>query len=321
MKIFANKNIWKKLVLILLIITIFSFGAPKTVQADNDEDSGGIGGVLMKPICNILVGIGDGVVNVIHRFVVDQETTLIRVDLESGHWGLFVACVVIAILAAAASIAAGILSLGLSYVIGAALVALASGYTAFVIVAGGNGVVGGVIQYLVDGLGDTVNIPVYSLSPEEIFKGEIPLFDVNFFDTEKWETGGEMEDYTSLSYSLSGIVAKWYYILLRIGIVAMLSVLVYIGIRILISSAASDKAKYKQMLGDWLIGLILLFTLHYIMIFATQINDALIELVENTGYRTYECVFSFNTTDDKTAYTNIVDAIEDEDRSEWYCLF
>ena len=138
---------------------------------------------------------------------------------------------------------------------------------------------------------------MYSVSPEEIFRGEIPLFDVNFFDpdTDYYETSKDT-GYYALSYSLSGVVSKWYYILLRIGIVAMLSVLVYIGIRILISSAASDKAKYKQMLGDWLIGLILLFTLHYIMIFATKLNDYLIDLVENTCYRVYTPVFQFETS-------------------------
>lgn len=193
---------------------------------------------------------------------------------------------------------------------------------------GGN-VVSGVVAILSNGMGDQVNIPVYSISPEEIFRGEIPLFDVNFFDadTKYYVTStdtdtGEETGYYALSYSLSGIVSKWYYILLRIGIVAMLSVLVYIGIRILISSAASDKAKYKQMLGDWLIGLILLFTLHYIMIFATKINDYLINLVESTSYRVYTPIFAFDS-EGGTKYEKMIDGLEEagatiyEDQDEY----
>ena len=65
---------------------------------------------------------------------------------------------------------------------------------------------------------------------------------------------------------LQPIVATWYNALRRIAVVGLLSVLVYIGIRILLSStSAKEKAKYKSMLKDWLVALCLLFTLHYIM--------------------------------------------------------
>ncbi len=50
MKIFANKKIWKKIVIIFLIITAFSFTIPKPVEAS-------IGGDLMKPICAFVVGV------------------------------------------------------------------------------------------------------------------------------------------------------------------------------------------------------------------------------------------------------------------------
>ena len=213
--------------------------------------------------------------------------------------------------------------------IAAAVTAVAVAAAVGIATAVGGNVVSGVVAILSSGMGDQVNIPVYSISPEEIFRGEIPLFDVNFFDsdtkyyvTSTDETTGETTGYYALSYSLSGIVSKWYYILLRIGIVAMLSVLVYIGIRILISSAASDKAKYKQMLGDWLIGLILLFTLHYIMIFATKINDYLINLVESTSYRVYTPIFAFDS-EDKTKYDKMIEGLGDagatiyEDQDEY----
>ena len=58
----------------------------------------------------------------------------------------------------------------------------------------------------------------------------------------------------------------------------MMSVLVYIGIRILISSTASEKAKYKQLIGDWVIGMLLLFTMHFIMIFSNVAVDKLTAL-------------------------------------------
>ena len=63
----------------------------------------------------------------------------------------------------------------------------------------------------------------------------------------------------------------------------MLSVLVYVGIKIIISSAASDKAKYKQMLVDWLVGMCLLFMLHYIMAFTIFFTEKLTDLISTSS--------------------------------------
>ena len=72
--------------------------------------------------------------------------------------------------------------------------------------------------------------------------------------------------YKSSAAILQPIVATWYKALRRIALVGLLSVLVYLGIKIVTtSSSAKDKAKYKKMLKDWLIAICLLFVLHYIM--------------------------------------------------------
>ena len=82
----------------------------------------------------------------------------------------------------------------------------------------------------------------------------------------------------SFSHDLQNVIARWYYILRTMAIVGMMSVLVYIGIRILISSTSEQKAKYKQLLGDWLVGMILLFTMQYIMSFSNIAVDHLTEV-------------------------------------------
>ena len=55
----------------------------------------------------------------------------------------------------------------------------------------------------------------------------------------------------------------------------LLSILIYIGIRIIISSSADDKAKYKQRLFDWLVAICLIFFMHYIMTFTVSIVQML----------------------------------------------
>ena len=83
--------------------------------------------------------------------------------------------------------------------------------------------------------------------------------------------------YQSTAAKLQGTIASWYNALRRIALVGLLSVLVYVGIRIVLTSSSGDKAKYKGMLKDWLVAICLLFTLHYIMnatlIIINEISD------------------------------------------------
>lgn len=72
-------------------------------------------------------------------------------------------------------------------------------------------------------------------------------------------------------------VAKWYYIMRLIVIAFMLLLLLFIGIKMAISVAASEKAVYKQMLVDWVAGMIIVFSIHYIMVFILSANDAIVQ--------------------------------------------
>ena len=100
----------------------------------------------------------------------------------------------------------------------------------------------------------------------------------------------------STAAELRGVVANWYIVLRNIALVALLSVLVYIGIRIIISSTAVDKAKYKQMLIDWLVAICLLFLMQYIMSFSNLIVKKIINVVDTTKVST-----------DNTTESNIVE--------------
>ena len=81
----------------------------------------------------------------------------------------------------------------------------------------------------------------------------------------------------SVTQVLHDTVANWYVVLRNLAIIALLSVLLYVGIRMVISSTAADKAKYKQMFMDWIIALCILFFLHYLMSFILTMVDNLVE--------------------------------------------
>ncbi len=91
--------------------------------------------------------------------------------------------------------------------------------------------------------------------------------DVNFFD---------LESDSEAIVSFRTAIAQWYYIMRLISAAILLVILIYVGIRMAISTIASEQAKYKQMLVDWVTSLALLFLLHYIIMFVISINSSLV---------------------------------------------
>ncbi len=99
--------------------------------------------------------------------------------------------------------------------------------------------------------------------------GEI---DTKGFKTSKQDMGAQ----------LSSTISRWYVAIRNIALVAMMIVLLYIGIRMLLSTLSSDKAKYRQMLQDWLIGVVLLFFMHYIMAFSVTLVQRLTDVISSS---------------------------------------
>ena len=91
----------------------------------------------------------------------------------------------------------------------------------------------------------------------------------------------ESADLESTAYAMKENIASWYVALRTIALVGLLSVLLYIGIRIILkSTSAQDKAKYKNMLKDWVVALCILFVLHYIMAFILNMTGSLNDIIK-----------------------------------------
>lgn len=99
----------------------------------------------------------------------------------------------------------------------------------------------------------------------------------NFFP-EVWI--GESVKYGNLANNIVQNISKYYYVMRNLSIAILLGILLYIGIRMAISTVASEEAKYKKMLKDWAISLVLVFVLQYIMIITFFINNSLVEVLE-----------------------------------------
>lgn len=134
----------------------------------------------------------------------------------------------------------------------------------------------GVIQHLVTSfISASTGVDSSSIiTVEEIVYNKVPLLDINFFNLE--QAGGEELDKDSVVYLIRSSISTWYNIIRDIGIAGMLISLIYMGIRMGITSVAEEKAKYKKMIKDWIVSFIVLMMMHYIMILIIQINEQLI---------------------------------------------
>lgn len=144
---------------------------------------------------------------------------------------------------------------------------------------------------------NAVNVPVIRYTPEAIFSNQVPALDVNFI-----KPSVEGNDEKNIAKQLRPIIANWYVALRSIAIVGLLSVLVYLGIRMMLTSIATDRAKYKQMLVDWVIAMCLVFVLHYIMSFALTMVETVTAMISSeadgtfTVYATEVQELGFSTT-------------------------
>ncbi len=232
-----------------------------------------------------------------------QNDILIQIDMKDTFWDMLKTVLVGLVVGALAILALALAATGIGAIATGIMAALAVGGTVSVTIGTGAAIlataagVWSAVTYYNTQLPTNVVLPVYSISPEEIFQGKILLFDVDFFNPveeilEKHDENGNLEYYyyeedgeeiptskQNTALDLQKIVSQWYMALRNIAIVLSMSVLLYIGIRMLLSSVAQDKAKYKQMLIDWVVGLCLLFFMHYIMAFSVSMVKQFTKLI------------------------------------------
>lgn len=278
MKTKKIKNLKQKIIIPIIVLLLFNFAMPNYSKADAGDVMDDIGGVLLEPICDILVAIGD-----------------------AGNWAIGVA----------------------------------TGETGKPVISGKKALnfikthekdmkdsapqrvisIGDDIKQ-----GDKVKIPNIKVTPAEIFSGKVAIVDADFFRNVSEEEynntmiGGTKE---SAAWNLKKTISSWYQALRLIAIVGLLSVLVYIAIRIIISSVATDKAKYKQMFVDWVIALCLVFFLHYIMVFTMTMVEELQKMIIGDSQNS-DSVYIMNIAMARKGTVENNEQSTDENQSEKY---
>lgn len=278
----------KTIISLILVILLFSFIIPQYSYADDDN---GVVGSLLKEVVQLFASLGDVVMGALNKFMLGSDQFLsamlsqddANLENNSGSWLL------------EGTDASPDVVVDSEYMDEKTFLLDASMY----------------------------KIPNMLYCPENIFANNIAALDVNFLDPNTYTSiipGDDQADGMSTSAvekkdednrdskSLREIIASWYKSFRNIAIVALLSVLVYLGIRIIISSTAADKAKYKESIYNWFIALCLVFVIHIIMslilmftenfnrLFAQEINDGIIvQAVHSDESEAGPTTFKFRT--------------------------
>lgn len=118
----------------------------------------------------------------------------------------------------------------------------------------------------------------YLLSPDDIFSNKVQITNANIF-SDKFDKDGRftLSDanlFGNLMKQLKTTTAGLYYIMRNLAVVILLCLLIYCGIRIVLSSnSAGEKAKWKMYLMDWLKALALVMCIHIVMIGVFYITE------------------------------------------------
>ena len=104
----------------------------------------------------------------------------------------------------------------------------------------------------------------------------VNLFNANYFDTEDtYDVGGATVDASPSNLEIKKGIVYVYNVSKTLAISISLLVLIYIGIRMALSTVASDQAKYKKMFTAWVESIIILFVMVYIMVAIAEFGDLL----------------------------------------------
>ncbi len=136
-------------------------------------------------------------------------------------------------------------------------------------------------------------------SIDRVVFNRVSLFNANYFDTEStYKVGEDLEIAANPSnISVKEGIIDVYKICRALAMTISLLVLIYIGIRMALSTVASDQAKYKKMFTSWVESIVILFCMVYIMVAVLSVGEAITgvlynircELIRTTqGYGVFE---------------------------------
>lgn len=170
---------------------------------------------------------------------------------------------------------------------------------------------------IVEGIGATMmgwftGAPEFPYSDKIVFN-TVPILDINFINP---ASGSLFKDASGVNTKVGEVVRNAYFTCLSIALGFLGLIVAITAIRLAFSTIASEKAKYKQVIANTLITLILLFGLHYVLSFMFFLNEKMVEVASTvlidalTGDQSEEVAKALDDSlmkDDKKLIENFFD--------------
>ncbi len=267
MKLLRNKSFIQKIAIVLLALIILNFSMPVRSEAIPVLSTfADISGDLLSEVVKLLASVGDVVMGALNHFMLGTSHMVSSSMLDKEDPNI-------------------------------------TDYKESSLYAGEGADLSHAVKadipddYVFDGLfWSDWKIPNFLYEPGAIFANKIAALDVNFINPNKYQSvendkdGNPVEDSLSSEKAKSAaggtlreVIMEWYRGFRNLAVVGLLIVLMYLGIRIMLSSTSSDKAKYKESLGDWLVALCLVAVIHFIMAGILMLVDNFTALIDESS--------------------------------------
>ncbi len=126
----------------------------------------------------------------------------------------------------------------------------------------------GIIGMVCASVGDIVTV-------DRLVFNKIAKLDVDYWS-------GDPSNPNSVKALLSPVVSPWYDFFYRIAICVYMITLVVVGIQVLLASTGEKKAKYKDVMISWVVGVVLLIFFPYVMKYTVRLNNAIVSSIHQT---------------------------------------
>ncbi len=136
-----------------------------------------------------------------------------------------------------------------------------------------------VLELILEAIGgeDAQHFTIY-----DTVMGNYELFNITYNDIPE-----TVDKDSPMHMVLKDRIINFYYIIRNISIALILFILIYVGIRMAISTLATDKAKYKKMLVDWVTSLILVFLMNFIIIIISVVLNTFLGILRDFAQDMY----------------------------------
>lgn len=147
---------------------------------------------------------------------------------------------------------------------------------------------GGFIDATVQ-ISEAIIDPDHHFTIEKAVFNEIALFNINVFNQDASYTngiGGSAETFEqhTANLKIKESTTSWFYTCRLLAMMINLCVLIYVGIRMALSTIAAEEAKYKKMLISWVESMAVLFILHYVMIIIVSLGESVLNILSSIRY-------------------------------------